>query len=215
MKNYKICLIGLGYVGLPLAVAFAEKFDVIGFDTDKDRVNELKEGYDRTLEIEDDLLQSVSLNIEYTFNIAKIKDCNIYIVTVPTPIDSSNRPDLTPLIESSKVVGSVLSKNNIVIYESTVYPGVTEDVCVPELERVSGIKFNKDFFCGYSPERINPGDKKHTVTKILKVTSGSTPEIAKQVLERAAIDPRRRAETLMVPEFVRLSNTLGEIWPDP
>ncbi len=181
MKNYKICLIGLGYVGLPLAVAFAEKFDVIGFDIDKDRVNELKEGCDRTLEIEDELLQSVKPNIDYTFNITDTKDCNIYIVTVPTPIDSFNRPDLTPLIESSKTVGSVLSKNDVVIYESTVYPGVTEDICVPELEKSSNMKYNKDFFCGYSPERINPGDKEHTVTKILKVTSGSTPEVAKKV----------------------------------
>jgi UDP-N-acetyl-D-glucosamine/UDP-N-acetyl-D-galactosamine dehydrogenase len=181
MKNYKICLIGLGYVGLPLAVAFAEKFDVIGFDIDKDRVNELKEGCDRTLEIEDKLLQSVRPNIDYTSNFEDIRDCNIYIVTVPTPIDSSNRPDLTPLIESSKTVGSVLSKNDVVIYESTVYPGVTEDICVPELEKSSNMKFNEDFFCGYSPERINPGDKEHTVTKILKVTSGSTPEVAKQV----------------------------------
>jgi UDP-N-acetyl-D-glucosamine/UDP-N-acetyl-D-galactosamine dehydrogenase len=181
MKNKKICLIGLGYVGLPLAVAFAEKFKVVGFDISNNRVQELKNGHDKTLEIEDDLLQSVKSNIIYTGNIQDAKDCNIYIVTVPTPIDSTNRPDLTPLVESSKDVGAVLSQGDIVVYESTVYPGVTEDICVPELEKSSGMKFNKDFFCGYSPERINPGDKEHTVTKILKVTSGSTIEIAKQV----------------------------------
>jgi UDP-N-acetyl-D-glucosamine/UDP-N-acetyl-D-galactosamine dehydrogenase len=181
IKNTKICLIGLGYVGLPLAVAFAEKFQVIGFDISSLRIQELENGHDRTLEIEDDLLDSVKNNITYTSNIQNAKDCNIYIVTVPTPIDKVNRPDLTPLIESSKTIGPVLSKNNIVIYESTVYPGVTEDICVPELEKSSGMKFNQDFYCGYSPERINPGDKEHTVTKILKVTAGSTPEIAKEV----------------------------------
>ena len=181
MKNKKICLIGLGYVGLPLAIAFAEKFQVIGFEISSLRIQELENGHDRTLEIEDDLLDSVKNNITYTSNIQDAKDCDIYIVTVPTPIDKANRPDLTPLVESSKTIGSVLSKNNIVIYESTVYPGVTEDVCVPELEKSSGMKFNQDFYCGYSPERINPGDKEHTVTKILKVTAGSTPEIAKEV----------------------------------
>jgi UDP-N-acetyl-D-glucosamine/UDP-N-acetyl-D-galactosamine dehydrogenase len=180
MKN-KICLIGLGYVGLPLAVAFAEKFQVIGFDTNPLRIQELEDGYDRTLEIEDDLLGSVKSNINYTSDIQDTKDCNIYIVTVPTPIDKANRPDLTPLIESSKTIGTVLNKADIVIYESTVYPGVTEDICVPELEKSSAMKFNQDFYCGYSPERINPGDKEHTVTKILKVTAGSTPEIAKKV----------------------------------
>jgi UDP-N-acetyl-D-glucosamine/UDP-N-acetyl-D-galactosamine dehydrogenase len=182
-NNKKICLIGLGYVGLPLAAAFAEKFQVVGFDINQSRVDELEGGHDKTFEIEDGLLQSVKSNITYTTNIQDAKGCNIYIVTVPTPIDSTNRPDLTPLIESSKTVGSVLSTGDIVIYESTVYPGVTEDICVPELEKSSGMKFNQDFFCGYSPERINPGDKEHTVTKILKVTSGSTPEIAKQVDE--------------------------------
>ena len=181
VNNQNICLIGLGYVGLPLAVAFAEKFQVVGFDVSNERIQELENGYDKTLEIDDDLLKSVKLNIVYTDNIQDTKDCNIYIITVPTPIDSTNRPDLTPLVESSKAVGSVLNKGDVVIYESTVYPGVTEDICVPELEKSSNMKFNKDFFCGYSPERINPGDKEHTVTKILKVTSGSTPEVAKQV----------------------------------
>jgi UDP-N-acetyl-D-glucosamine/UDP-N-acetyl-D-galactosamine dehydrogenase len=181
MNNKKIALIGLGYVGLPLAVAFAEKFQVIGFDINPLRIQELKDGHDRTFEIEDDLLASVKSNIIYTSDIQDTKDCNIYIVTVPTPIDKTNRPDLTPLVESSKTIGTVLIKDDIVIYESTVYPGVTEDICVPELEKSSGMKFNQDFYCGYSPERINPGDREHTVTKILKVTAGSTPEIAKQV----------------------------------
>jgi UDP-N-acetyl-D-glucosamine/UDP-N-acetyl-D-galactosamine dehydrogenase len=179
--NNRICIVGLGYVGLPLAVAFAKKFKVIGFDITQSRISELENGYDRTFEIDDNLLNSIKNNITYTTDIQDTKDCNIYIITIPTPIDKINRPDLRPLIESSKTVGSVLSRNNIVIYESTVYPGVTEDVCVPELEKSSGMEFNKDFFCGYSPERINPGDKEHTVTKILKVTAGSTPEIAQQV----------------------------------
>jgi len=179
-KN-SICIVGLGYVGLPLAVAFAEKFQVVGFDINPLRIQELEDGHDRTIEIEDDLLDSVKSNISYISDIQDAKGCNIYIVTVPTPIDKVNRPDLTPLVESSKTIGTVLSKNDIVIYESTVYPGVTEDICVPELEKSSGMKFNQDFFCGYSPERINPGDKEHTVTKILKVTAGSTPEIAKYV----------------------------------
>jgi UDP-N-acetyl-D-glucosamine/UDP-N-acetyl-D-galactosamine dehydrogenase len=181
MKNNKICLIGLGYVGLPLAIAFAKKFQVVGFDIDSLRIQELEDGYDRTLEIENELLSLAKGGIQYTSDIQHTKDCNIYIVTVPTPIDKANRPNLTPLIESSKTIGTVLDKGDIVIYESTVYPGVTEDICVPELEKSSEMKFNKDFFCGYSPERINPGDKEHTVTKILKVTSGSTPEIAQQV----------------------------------
>jgi UDP-N-acetyl-D-glucosamine/UDP-N-acetyl-D-galactosamine dehydrogenase len=181
MKKQRICLIGLGYVGLPLAAAFAKKFQVVGFDVDTLRIQELEDGHDRTLEIEDDLLASIKSNITYTSNIQDTKDCDIYIVTVPTPIDKANRPDLTPLIESSRTIGTVLDKGDIVIYESTVYPGVTEDVCVPELEGSSGLKFNQDFYCGYSPERINPGDKEHTVTKILKVTAGSTPEIAQQV----------------------------------
>jgi len=181
MNKNKICLIGLGYVGLPLAIAFAEKFKVIGFDINPLRLQELEGGCDRTLEIENDLLASVKSNISYTSDIQDAKDCNIYIVTVPTPIDKANRPDLTPLVESSKTIGTVLNQDDVVIYESTVYPGVTEDICVPELEKSSGMTFNKDFYCGYSPERINPGDKEHTVKKILKVTAGSTPEIAKQV----------------------------------
>ncbi len=178
----KICIIGLGYVGLPLAHAFALKgYEVIGFDINQPRIEELNSGYDRTLELDDSQLAQVKDTLRYSSDMEDIKSSNIYIVTVPTPIDSSNRPDLTPLIKSSQTVGKVLSKDDIVIYESTVYPGVTEEVCVPELEDISGLKFNEDFYCGYSPERINPGDKEHTVTKILKVTSGSTPEIATKV----------------------------------
>ncbi|WP_440067807.1 nucleotide sugar dehydrogenase [Tenacibaculum discolor] len=180
----KICVVGLGYVGLPLAHAFAEKkFKVVGFDINDIRVKELKSGYDRTLEIEKNQLDNIKDCIKYTSNINKAKHCTIFIVTVPTPIDTNNRPNLAPLINSSGLVASVLKKGDIVIYESTVYPGVTEEVCVPELENKSKLKYNKDFFCGYSPERINPGDKEHTVTKILKVTSGSTPEIASKVDE--------------------------------
>lgn len=181
MKN-KICIVGLGYVGLPLAHAFAMKgSSVIGFDKNQARIDELNMSYDRTLELNELQLNEVKNAVLYTSIIEDIQGCNIYIVTVPTPIDSSNRPDLTPLIKSSQTIGKVLKKDDIVIYESTVYPGVTEEVCVPELEKASGLKFNKDFYCGYSPERINPGDKEHTVTKILKVTSGSTPEIAEKV----------------------------------
>jgi len=180
-NNTKICVLGLGYVGLPLAVAFAEKFNVVGFDINSLRIKDLKGGHDRTLEIEDDLLYSAKDNISYTTNIQDARDCNIYIVTVPTPIDTNNKPDLSPLVETSKAIGTILSEDDVVIYESTVYPGVTEDICVPELEKSSGMEFNKDFYCGYSPERINPGDKKHTITKILKVTSGSTNETAKKV----------------------------------
>ncbi len=180
MQN-KIAIIGLGYVGLPLAHAFAEKYEVVGFDINQKRIDELNTGYDRTLELSSEQLAEVKESISFSMKLEDIGLCNIFIVTVPTPIDESNRPDLTPLIKSSQSIGKVLKKGDIVIYESTVYPGVTEDVCVPELENVSGLKFNKDFFAGYSPERINPGDKEHTVKKILKVTSGSTPEIAKEV----------------------------------
>jgi UDP-N-acetyl-D-glucosamine/UDP-N-acetyl-D-galactosamine dehydrogenase len=180
----KICIIGLGYVGLPLAHAFSSKFEVVGFDINTTRVQELNNGFDRTLELtSDEVKQSLKNNMIFSTNLDDIKDCNVYIVTVPTPIDSSNRPDLTPLIKSSQMIGKVLKKDDIVIYESTVYPGVTEEVCVPQLEATSNMKFNTDFFCGYSPERINPGDKEHTVTKILKITAGSTPQIANVVDE--------------------------------
>lgn len=180
MKD-KIAVIGLGYVGLPLAHAFAEKYDVVGFDINKLRIEELNAGHDRTLELSDLQLLEVKDNMYFTSELDDIASSNIFIVTVPTPIDTSNRPDLTPLIKSSQSIAKVLKKGDIVIYESTVYPGVTEEICVPELEKVSGLKFNEDFFAGYSPERINPGDKDHTVKKILKVTSGSTPEIGKRV----------------------------------
>lgn len=188
MPTTKIAIIGLGYVGLPLARLLATKYPVIGFDINQKRVDELKKGHDSTLEVEDDLLQSslsktknMTKGLYCSTNIGDMQSCNYYIITVPTPVDKHNRPDLTPLYKASETVGRVLKKGDIVIYESTVYPGVTEDECVPVLERVSGLKFNVDFFAGYSPERINPGDKEHTVEKILKVTSGSTPEIGKKV----------------------------------
>ncbi len=177
----KVCVIGLGYVGLPLAVAFARKMPVVGFDINQKRVDELVNGHDRTLEIENAVLAEVKSNIHYCTDIEEAQVCNIYIITVPTPIDASNKPNLTPLIQSSQTVGSVLQSGDIVIYESTVYPGVTEEVCVPELEKASGLQFNQDFHCGYSPERVNPGDKKYTVENIVKVTSGSTPAIAQKV----------------------------------
>jgi len=188
LENTKIAVIGLGYVGLPLARLFATKYPVIGFDINQARINELNSGTDSTLEVSDEVLQSVLVDkpsgangLYCSANLDDIKECNVYVVTVPTPVDKNNRPDLTPLYKSSETVAKVLSKGDIVIYESTVYPGVTEEECIPVLERVSGLKFNEDFFAGYSPERINPGDKEHTVEKILKVTSGSTPEIGQKV----------------------------------
>ncbi|WP_431158326.1 nucleotide sugar dehydrogenase [Winogradskyella poriferorum] len=187
-SNDKIAIIGLGYVGLPLAVEFAKQFFVVGFDINKSRIDELNSGVDSTLEVEDENLQSVltsdnnaSTGLFITDDKDALSLANIYIVTVPTPTDALNKPVFTPLIKASESVGAVLSKGDIVIYESTVYPGATEDICIPVLEKVSGLTYNNDFYAGYSPERINPGDKKHTVTKILKVTSGSTPEIAKKI----------------------------------
>ena len=178
----KIAVIGLGYVGLPLAHAFSKQYKVVGFDIAQWRIDELSNGHDRTLELSDEQVKEAIRNgMEFTNKLEDISDCNIYIVTVPTPIDKHKKPDLTPLLKASETIGKVLKKDDIVIYESTVYPGATEEECVPVLEKVSGLKFNKDFFCGYSPERINPGDKEHTVTKILKVTAGSTPEIGKKV----------------------------------
>jgi len=185
--NSRIAIIGLGYVGLPLARAFAKKYNVIGFDTSLTRINSLKLGLDHTQEITEEELRSVilqeptGLGLFLTSEVNHLKKCNVFIVTVPTPTDKHNRPDLTPLYKASETVGKVLKYGDTVIYESTVYPGVTEDECVPVLEKISGLKFNKDFFVGYSPERINPGDKEHTVTKILKVTSGSTLEAAEFV----------------------------------
>lgn len=190
LQDIKIAVIGLGYVGLPLAVEFGKKYPVVGFDIDTKRVKDLNNGIDFTLEVEDDLLQAVLLTsnpknghkgLFITTDFEALSHCKIYIVTVPTPTDKHNRPVLTPMLKASETIGKYLKKGDVVIYESTVYPGVTEDECVPVLEGVSGLKFNEDFFAGYSPERINPGDKEHTVAKILKVTSGSTPEIADYV----------------------------------
>lgn len=189
----KIAIIGLGYVGLPLARLFATKYPVVGFDINQKRIAELRSGTDSTLEVEDDILQAVLVNdnpvasrtsatgLYCSSDLSDIQEATIYIVTVPTPVDKNNRPDLTPLYKASETVGKVLKKGDIVVYESTVYPGATEEECIPVLEKISGLKFNEDFFAGYSPERINPGDKEHTVEKILKVTSGSTPEIGQQV----------------------------------
>lgn len=211
----KIAIIGLGYVGLPLAAAFAKKFDVVGFDINIDRINELRNSIDRTLELTSQELDEVKARLQYSADTKDISDCNIFIVTVPTPIDKNNRPDLTPLVKSSQTVGSVLKQGDIVIYESTVYPGVTEEVCVPELEKTSGLKFNSDFYCGYSPERINPGDKEHTVTKILKVTSGSTPEIADKVdgLYRSIITAgTHKASSIKVAEAAKvIENTQRDV----
>ncbi|WP_433895720.1 nucleotide sugar dehydrogenase [Sphingobacterium mizutaii] len=192
MKN--IAVIGLGYVGLPLARLFATKYPVLGFDINQKRIDELRSGKDLTLEVEDEVLQEVLVSENPFFSsggkglfcsnqLSDIERANFYVVTVPTPVDKNNRPDLTPLYKASETVGKVLKKGDIVVYESTVYPGVTEEECIPVLEKISGLKFNVDFFAGYSPERINPGDKQHTVEKILKVTSGSTPEIGKEVDE--------------------------------
>ena len=179
-KEIRICVIGLGYVGLPLARLFSTKYKTIGFDMNQQRVDALMSGHDATLEVPDDLLQAAIRDNAFrcTTNLEDIKDCNFYVVAVPTPVDGNNRPDLRPLWGASETVGKVVSKGDIVVYESTVYPGVTEEECLPVIEKVSGLKFNQDFFAGYSPERINPGDKEHTVEKIKKVTSGSTPEIA-------------------------------------
>lgn len=184
MKEIKICVIGLGYVGLPLARLFSTKYQTIGFDMNPQRVKKLMSGHDETLEVTDELLQeAINNGFLCTANIDDIKDCNFFVIAVPTPVDCNNNPDLTPLYRASETIGKVISKGNIVVYESTVYPGVTEDECIPVVEKISGLKFNEDFYAGYSPERINPGDKLHTVEKIKKVTSGSTPEIGKLVDE--------------------------------
>jgi len=213
---YKIAVIGLGYVGLPLAHAFSAKYEVIGIDINQERIDELNSGFDRTLELTKEQVEEALENgMKFSSNMEDAKACNIYIVTVPTPINNDNEPDLTPLIKSSQAVGSVLSKGDIVIYESTVYPGVTEEICVPELEKTSGLKFNEDFFCGYSPERINPGDKEHTVTKILKITAGSTPEVAKIVddLYKSIITAgTHRAPTIKVAEAAKvIENTQRDV----
>ena len=217
MPEYKIAVIGLGYVGLPLAVEFAQKHPTIGFDISQPRIEQLNSGYDRTLEVEDAYLGKVkkTFGFKSTSNLQEIKDCNIFIVTVPTPIDKNKRPNLTPLIKASESIGKVLKIGDIVIYESTVYPGATEEDCVPVLEQFSGLKFNQDFYCGYSPERINPGDKEHRITTIKKVTSGSTPEIADKVdaLYRSIITAgTHKASSIKVAEAAKvIENTQRDI----
>ncbi len=213
-NNKKIALIGLGYVGLPLAVEFGKKREVIGFDINQSRINELKDGHDSTLETTEQELKS-AIHLSYTTSLDDIKDCSIYIITVPTPIDKHKKPDLTPLEKSSESVGSILKKGDIVIYESTVYPGATEEVCVPILEEQSSLTFNKDFYCGYSPERINPGDKEHRVTTIKKVTAGSTPEIATEVDElyqEIIIAGTHKASSIKVAEAAKvIENTQRDV----
>ena len=211
----KIAVIGLGYVGLPLAAAFSEKYEVTGFDVNAARIEELKSGYDRTLELSgEQMKKAIESGMKFSLNLDDIKDCNFFIVTVPTPIDKNKRPDLTPVVKATQSVAKVLKKGDIVVYESTVYPGVTEEICVPLLEQ-SGLKFNEDFFCGYSPERINPGDKEHTVTKIKKITSGSTPEVADKVDEgyRSIITAgTHKAPTIKVAEAAKvIENTQRDI----
>lgn len=208
MTSIKIAVIGLGYVGLPLARLFSTKFETIGFDLNQARVDALMEGHDATLEVSDELLQTAIKNgFKCTTNIEDIRDCNFYVVAVPTPVDDNNRPDLRPLWGASETVGKVISKGNVVVYESTVYPGVTEEECLPVIERVSGLTFNKDFYAGYSPERINPGDKEHTVEKIKKVTSGSTPEIADlvdSVYNAVLINGTHKAPSIKVAEASKI-----------
>ena len=209
MKETKICVIGLGYVGLPLARLFSTKFETIGFDMNQHRVDALMTGHDATLEVSDELLQDAIKNHGFrcTTNLDEIRKCNFYVVAVPTPVDENNRPDLKPLWGASETVGKVISKGDIVVYESTVYPGVTEEECLPVVERVSGLKFNVDFFAGYSPERINPGDKQHTVEKIKKVTSGSTPEIADYVdavYNSVLINGTHKASSIKVAEASKI-----------
>lgn len=208
-NDIKICVIGLGYVGLPLARLFSTKYKTIGFDMNQKRVDALMEGHDATLEVSDELLQDALNNHGFvcTTDLEKIRDCNFYVVAVPTPVDDNNRPDLKPLWGASETVGKVISKGNIVVYESTVYPGVTEEECIPVVEKVSGFKFNKDFFAGYSPERINPGDKLHTVEKIKKVTSGSTPEIADivdRVYNSVLVNGTHKAPSIRVAEASKI-----------
>jgi UDP-N-acetyl-D-glucosamine/UDP-N-acetyl-D-galactosamine dehydrogenase len=214
VNSKKIALIGLGYVGLPLAVEFGKKRIVIGFDINQSRINNLKNGIDSTLETTPQELKD-AVYLSYTANLDDIKDCTIFIITVPTPIDKHKRPDLTPLEKSSEAVGSILKKGDIVIYESTVYPGVTEEVCVPILEQQSGLTFNEDFYCGYSPERINPGDKEHRVTTIKKVTAGSTPEIATEVDElyqEIIIAGTHKASSIKVAEAAKvIENTQRDV----
>jgi len=206
--NNKIAVIGLGYVGLPLARLFSTKYQTIGYDMNTSRVDALNNGHDSTFELSDELLQSaLNQGIKFTSDLSDIKNYNFFVVAVPTPVDSNNRPDLTPLINASTSIGKIIKKGDIVVYESTVYPGVTEEECIPIVERVSGLKFNVDFFAGYSPERINPGDKEHTVEKIKKVTSGSTPEIAEivdNVYSSVLINGTHKAPSIKVAEASKI-----------
>lgn len=208
LSNVRICVIGLGYVGLPLARLFSTKFPTVGFDLNQRRVDALMAGHDDTLEVSDELLQGALANgFVCTTDLEKIRDCNFYVVAVPTPVDENNRPDLKPLWGASETVGKVISKGDVVVYESTVYPGVTEEECLPVVERVSGLRFNMDFFAGYSPERINPGDKEHTVEKIRKVTSGSTPEVADlvdAVYNSVLVNGTHKASSIKVAEASKI-----------
>ncbi len=214
LRNLKVGVVGLGYVGLPLAVEFGKRFSTVGFDIKADRVDELRKGHDSTLETDEAELASAT-KLSFTTRLADLKTCRVFIVTVPTPIDEYKRPDLTPLVKSSESVGQVLKKGDVVVYESTVYPGCTEEICVPILERVSGLKFNKDFFAGYSPERINPGDKQHRLTTIKKVTSGSTPAVAEFVdsLYRSiVIVGTHKASSIKVAEAAKvIENTQRDV----
>ena len=222
MNQSKTAIIGLGYVGLPLARLFATKYAVVGFDINKERVDELRAGKDTTLEVEDEGLKAVlvdensnNVGLYCSTRISDLEKCNYYIITVPTPVDKNNRPILTPLLKASETVGSVLKKGDIVVYESTVYPGTTEDECVPVLEQFSGLRFNKDFYCGYSPERINPGDKEHTLSKITKITSGSTKEAADLIddLYMEIIEAgTHKAETIKIAEAAKvIENTQRDL----
>ncbi len=208
IENISIAVIGLGYVGLPLARLFSTKYSTVGFDLNQERVDALMSGHDATLEVSDELLQEALKNgFRCTANLEDISSCNYYIVAVPTPVDTDNHPDLTPLVKASEIVGQVIARGDIVVYESTVYPGVTEEVCLPVVEKISGLKFNVDFFAGYSPERINPGDKEHTVEKIKKVTSGSTPQIAEQVdllYNSVLLNGTHRASSIKVAEASKI-----------
>jgi UDP-N-acetyl-D-galactosamine dehydrogenase len=214
LTDLKIGIIGLGYVGLPLAVEFGKKFPVLGFDINQSRIAQLQSGHDSTLEVSDEELKE-SPYLNYSFTASDLKSCNVYIVTVPTPINEHKQPDFTPLIKASQMLGKVVKKGDIIIYESTVYPGATEETCLPEVERVSGLTFNKDFFAGYSPERINPGDKEHRVTNILKVTSGSTPEIAEivdQLYKSVITAGTHKASSIKVAEAAKvIENTQRDV----
>ena len=213
-ENINIGIIGLGYVGLPLAVEFGKKYSVLGFDINQSRIEQLQKGYDSTLEVSDNELKE-SIYLKYSSAVTELKNCNVYIVTVPTPIDEHKQPDLTPLVKASEMLGKVVKKNDIIIYESTVYPGATEEACLPVVERISGLKFNEDFYAGYSPERINPGDKEHRVTNILKVTSGSTPEIAEivdQLYKSIITAGTHKASSIKVAEAAKvIENTQRDV----